>query len=118
MSSLTPLHLPPVRPSLRPPPVTSRDLGRGSEVRPAQENEQHEPHRRLVARAEVTALAEQAADDFRRALDISPKHMAVLIAKAAAKGRGEVVELPSLTGLAAQIVHQGKSGEVKLLLMQ
>jgi hypothetical protein len=103
LSNLTPLSVPPVRRASR--PVRSEVDRR---PQPAED-------RRVVAHAQVTAIAERPSDDLRRAMDIDrPRYLASMISKAAAKGRGETAELPPLTGLAAQIVFQGKvrRGEV------
>jgi hypothetical protein len=112
LANLTPLHQPPIRPSLRPPkePPQRSEAIEAEQARLVQERRELEREQQRVAtRAEVTALAEQVAGDFRRALDINrPAYMASMISKAAAKGRGEAVELPRLTGLAAQIILQGR----------
>jgi hypothetical protein len=107
LTNLTPLHMPPLRRAER---------IEGERVRLAQE--QHEVERERSARQEQReqqraerrrAEAEGAAADLGRAMDIDrPRATASLISKAAAKGRGEVAELPPLTGLAKEIVRMGR----------
>ena len=114
LTNLTPLHQPPTRLSLRPPKEPVR-RSEAIDAERARRSELEREQQRVATRAEVTAVAEQMAGDLRRARDIhEPGYTAGLIIAAGRKARGELPEEPRLTGLAAQIVFQGKvrRGEV------
>jgi hypothetical protein len=104
--SLTPLFINKPRMHSAPPPSLADEQARlAQEQRELEQREQRAQQRAERRRAE----AEATAADLRRAMDIDrPRYTASLISKAAAKGRGETVELTPLAGLAAQIVFQGK----------
>ena len=104
--SLTPLFINKPRTHSAPPPSLVDEQARlAQEQRELERQEQREQQRAERRRAEAIA----AAADLGRAVDIDrPRHMASLIARAGRKARGEVVELPPLSGVAAAIIHTGK----------
>ena len=108
LTNLTPLFVPPSRLSRAQRIDGERDRlaqeQREFERERLEREEQREQQRAERRRAEAVATAA----DLRRAMDIDrPRYMASLIASAGRKARGETAGLP-LTGLAAEIVRQGK----------
>jgi hypothetical protein len=109
LTNLTPLFVPPSRLSRAQRIDGERDRlaqeQREFERERLEREEQREQQRAERRRAEAIAVAA----DLGRAMDIDrPRYMASLIRNAGRKARGEVAELPPLTGLAAAIVRQGK----------
>ena len=108
--SLTPLFINRPRMHSAPPPSLADEQARLAQERCELERERLErEEQREQQRAERRrAEAEATAADLRSAMDINrPAYVASLIIDAGRKARGETVELP-LTGLAAEIVRQGK----------
>ena len=121
LTNLMPLHTPPVRRHFRPQPVGSEVQARAQEQEQlAQErrrlekervaleaarDERSEQQRAEQRRAEAIAIAGDLAHD----VDASrPGYVASLIIAAGRKARGELSGELRLTGLAAEIVRQGK----------